>query len=221
MLNTQTLVEELYGDSRWAEASAPAAAELAGTVASRIPLSGAARDWTLSRALRSRAATYAYADDPVPAALLHAVLGAGPRESEPGVDFHLFAWRVEGIDPGTYRYDARGGELQRTGAAPDPVRDGSGLLLQKEFAGAAVLVFAVCDLASAVALEGGVGHRRILVRSGAALHRAWLSAAGRGLAGCIFAAFYRRAVSSFLGVDGLTRAATAALALGYPAREEP
>jgi len=221
MLNTQTLVMRLYEESRWTP-SAGAARKPAepAPAAAPVPLPAADPEWTLSRALERRAAAYAYADAPVPAAKLHAVLRAGARDAEPGVELHLFAWRVEGVAPGTYRFDPARGALVPLGPAPDPVRDGPGLLLQAEFAGAAALVFAVGDLGAAVEAEGGAGHRRLLMRAGAALQRAWMHAAGSGLAGCIFAAFYRRAVHARLGVDGLTRVAAAALALGLPTGED-
>ncbi|MBV9110953.1 MAG: nitroreductase family protein [Gemmatimonadetes bacterium] len=220
MLNAHTLVQQLYEQSCWTPGG-PSSADpppMEGGASQHVVLPAPCESWILARALERRTATYAWGDDGIPAAALHAVLRAARAGA--GVELRLIVWRVEGVPAATYRWEAQQGVLVPLGPAPDPAREGRRLLLQAEFASAAALLFAVGDLAGAVASEGPAGHRRLLMRGGGALQRMWLAAAGSGLAGCIFAAFHRRVVQPHLHVDGLTRVALAALAVGS-AREDP
>ncbi|HYE73791.1 MAG TPA: hypothetical protein VEF04_10680, partial [Blastocatellia bacterium] len=73
------------------------------------------------------------------------------------------------------------------------------------------------NLAAACARYGSWGHRQLLLRTGAAGQRLWLSSIGVGLAGTVFAGFLPRAANRFAGLDGYLQASLLAFAVGnYP-----
>jgi SagB-type dehydrogenase family enzyme len=179
---------------------------------------------TLRRSLEARAAVRTYDATPIDVASLGTMLHAAgtgdrqdwPAEQDAGVDLRLVvvAWRVDGLEPGVWRYDAETHALVRTGDAPAP-EDAPTLTLQLEFTTAPALIFIAGGLAAACARYGSWGHRQLLLRGGAAGQRLWLAALGMGLAGSVFAGFLPRAADRFARLDGYLQASLLGFATGY------
>ncbi|WP_051471146.1 nitroreductase family protein [Patulibacter minatonensis] len=98
-----------------------------------------------------------------------------------------------------------------------PVGRYDDLVLQREFAGAAALVFVMGSLRAAEERHGAHGHRLGLVRAGAAAHAGWLHAIETQLTGTVFAGALPTALRGLAGVDGSERTQLFALAVGHPA----
>jgi hypothetical protein len=122
--------------------------------------------------------------------------------------------RVEGLAPGIY-------ELLGTGVEQKyPFTGNEGLaemVLQPEFAGAAVILLVTGDLNRAVQYRGGHGHRNLLSRAGAACEYAWLTAVKEGLVASIFAGFLPSALKKFMRLNGYDDLQLLALAIGNAA----
>jgi nitroreductase len=175
--------------------------------------------------LRRRGAVRRYGGAPIPLAAVATALAAAdrgdlsdwPSERDAGVELGLFvvAWNVAGLPPAVYRYAAEAHQL--VGVAPAPQGPADRLVRQPEFTGAAAFVEVVGNLAAAVARHGSHGHRLLLVRAGAAAHRAWLAALSAGLAGCIFEGLLPQPFREVSGADGYTKARLVACAIGHEA----
>lgn len=133
------------------------------------------------------------------------------------LDILVASWRVVGAPPALARYDARAHALVTLGELPvgEAAED---LVLQREFAHAPAVALVTGDLRTAIARRGAHGHRLLLLRAGAASHAMWLAALRRDLVGSIFAGLLPDALHRLGGVDGYTRAALLALAVGRPAQ---
>ncbi len=187
----------------------------------------AAGAWTsLDAALERRRATRLYAATPVDQAALAEMLRAataGDRRdwsSEQDADldlrFSVVAWRVSGLGPAVYHYVPAHHALRLAAEAPQAVQDREALFLQAEFAEAPFVVLISGNLAAACARHGGWGHRQLLVRAGMAGQRLWLTAAGLGLAGTVFAGFIGHAARGLVELDGYRHAGLLAFAAGHP-----
>jgi hypothetical protein len=176
--------------------------------------------------LRRRRSQRAYGSGGLPQAQIATILAAGAagdarfggaqRDGGVRVDFGVLALAIEDLEPLLYRYVAD--EHVLLAGAPLPDADGfSDLVLQPEYGSAAAIVIAFGDLEAAAARDGAAGHRRLLVRAGASLHAAWLTAVALGLAGSVFAGLLPAAVRDLAQGDGLRCAQLLALAVGPPA----
>lgn len=166
-----------------------------------------------------------YAEQPIELAQVATILkvaSAGDeqdwsQEIAAGVTLHLLvvAWRVQDLAPAVYRYVAGDHVLEYVGLAPNQQTEGTGLVLQTEFADAPVIVLITGNLAGACERHGAWGHRQLLLRAGSAGHRLWLSSLGVGLVGTVFAGFLPRAAHRVVGVDGYRNAGLFAYAAGH------
>ena len=177
----------------------------------------------LEAVLRSRTAARVYGDEPLTIGEVGAVLAAAAqgdatswdREHRAGLalDLVLVAWRVTGLGVATHLYRSKQHALHQL--APVPYGQAAqDLVLQREFARAAALVVVTGPLGGAIARHGTHGHRTLLLRAGAAAHRAWLAAESLDLVGCIFAGLLPQAVRELAAADGFVRAPLLAFALG-------
>jgi len=137
-----------------------------------------------------------------------------PAESAAGIELTCFllAWRVDTLPAAIYRYATAGHELithARIPAAP-----AAQLLRQPEFGQAAAFIEVVGNLAAAVESQGSHGYRQLLVRAGAAGHRAWLAAVAAGLSGCVFEGLLPLRFKQAVGTDGFTAVRLVATAIG-------
>ena len=146
-----------------------------------------------------------------------AVTTAGRDENEAAIALNLLvvAWRVRGLAPAIYYYQAESHSLLQIGAAPISKQARNNLTLQAEFAEAPAIVLITGNLAAACTRYGGWGHRQLLLRAGAAGHRLWLASVGIGLAGTTFAGFLPRAAQSIAWVNNSTNASLFAYSVGY------
>jgi Nitroreductase family len=182
----------------------------------------------LDEALRQRAANRHFEDVPISLAAAATVLAAADRAdladwaSERAANvpliLYLLAWRVEGLPSAIYRYDGSAHELMKIG--PTPTNAVDRLLRQPEFGSAAAFVEVAGNLAAALARHGSHGHRMLLVRAGAAAHRAWLAALSVGLAGCIFEGLLPIPFRAATGTNGYTSARLVSFAVGRPAKSD-
>jgi hypothetical protein len=141
---------------------------------------------------------------------------AGNAELEIGI--LALAMNVTSVQAGAYQY-AADGWLHRRAALADP-GELEQFVLQKEFTSAPLIVIATGALGQAVTSLGTHGYRLMLVRGGAAIQAAWLSAEQRGLVGCAFAGMLPHAMRSHFDVDGYRTVPLIALAVGPPAPPE-
>lgn len=179
----------------------------------------------LEQVLARRESVRRFAAAPVPLPAVAAALAAADggdrrdwaaeRTAGVGLTLLLVAWNVEGLPAAAYRYDGAAHALVEIGPAPSA--PAGSLLRQPEFATAGAVVEVAGDLAAAVARLGSHGHRLLLVRAGAAAHRAWLAALSADLAGCIFEGLLDAPLRESCAVDGWARARLVALALGRAA----
>jgi SagB-type dehydrogenase family enzyme len=148
----------------------------------------------------------------------HSDLKEWPEEHRLGQSliFLTLAWRVEGLNPGVYAYDSQNHALSFVRHAPTS-QETVELFLQREFAAAPMVVWIVGNLAAACARHGAFGHRKLLLRAGAAGHRLWMAASGMGLAGTVTAGVITGAARQQLGLDGYQRASLLAFPTGYAA----
>lgn len=179
----------------------------------------------IDEALVERASIRHYAQRPITQRQLSSILKIaaegdkqdwpGEEEAGAGIDFLVVAWRLEGVEPAVYRYEASTHTLARLGPVPDQKTEAVRMVLQVEFADAPVIVLTVGNLAAASELYGGWGHRQLLLRAGAAGQRMWMASIGVGLVGTVFAGFLNRAARSVAGVDGYRKAGLFAYSTGY------
>jgi SagB-type dehydrogenase family enzyme len=125
----------------------------------------------------------------------------------------VLAMRVEGLEAGGWIYDPNRHALEFWKPAPGRV-EMEELFVQPEFAAAPVHVWIIGNLAAACSRYGAWGHRNLLVQAGAAAHRVWFGAMGKGLKGAIVAGLAPGRTRLHLGLDGYTRAAIAGVAAG-------
>lgn len=203
------------------EAAPLVAAERAAEGCGRLLPAPAAARVSLEAGLRGRTAVRAY--DPTAlsqaevAALLHAASEIDAQVS-PGstaaLELVLAAWRVDGLAPSLQRYDGRSHALEPLAPLPVGVA-AEDLVLQREFARAPAVLVVMGDLRHAVRERGAHGHRRLLLRAGAATHAAWLAALELGLVGSIFAGLLPDELRRLGVADGYTRAPLLAFAVGH------
>ncbi len=184
---------------------------------------------TSSRALEDvmmeRTSLRFYAEKPVELEQIATILNVASagdeqdwsQEIAAGVTLHLLlvAWCVKDLAPAIYRYVPGAHQLAYVASAPDQRTEGTGLVLQTEFADAPAIVLITGNLAAASARHGAWGHRQLLLRAGSAGQRLWLSSLGIGLVGTVFAGFLPRAAHRAVGVDGYRNAGLFAYATGH------
>jgi SagB-type dehydrogenase family enzyme len=178
----------------------------------------------LDEVLSSRHSVRTYTDDPVSLAQLSTILGYAHRwdaaewrsgeRGEEDLKFTVLANNVEGLEPGVYAYEPVSHELVSLRGALS-VEESSDLFVQPEFAEAPVTVWIGANLAAACSRAGSFGHRRLLIRAGAAGHRLWMASLALGMAGCLVAGIKPRAARTSFGLDGYTNASLLAFAAGH------
>ena len=178
----------------------------------------------LDEVLAGRTSVRTYTDDPVSPVQLSTVLGYAHRWDaaewqggecvDEALRFTVLANNVEGLEPGVYVYEPVARELisLRGALSADESAD---LFVQPEFADAPVIVWISANLAAACARNGSFGHRRLLIRAGAAGHRLWMASLALGMAGCLVAGVIPGAAKRHLGLDGYTNASLLAFTAGH------
>jgi SagB-type dehydrogenase family enzyme len=172
-------------------------------------------DLPLDEALRRRVSTREFAPSPISAEaaadLLARAMGPIPADVPPCCEPFVIAHRVEGLDPGVYRFRAPDvWELTRSG----DFRRQSGYLCLEQPLGelAAAVVFFMADLAAVLERHGDRGYRWAQLEGGIRTGRVYAAASARGL-GATGTTFYDADVSRFLA-PGTTLAPMLAVAFG-------
>ena len=142
-----------------------------------------------------------------------------PEEHAAGLPltFIVLALKVEGCEPGIYRYQPSRHELAWIAPAPSK-QDALELFPQPEFSAAPVVIWSFGNLVAACTRHGSFGHRLLLLRAGSAGHRLWMAGLGMGLAGCLVAGVVPGAARRQFGFDGYKHASLLAFAVGYGAQ---
>jgi SagB-type dehydrogenase family enzyme len=132
------------------------------------------------------------------------------------IQLYLYAHRVDGLQPGVYRFWPERAEL-------DNVRNGdqriaaSGLSLGQNLAGNACVTFSMIgDLGRAAGIYGDRGYRYVHFEAGAIGHRLYLAAEALGLGATGIGAFYDDEVHRHLNLVPNQGQVVYHFAIGYP-----
>lgn len=133
------------------------------------------------------------------AGFLATSIGPEPVASR-AVRAHVLPHRVEGLGPGSTRFDPRRNRLLRMRSGDLSAASGRVALDQEVIGGSAATIVLTLDRA-ALAAEGARGYRNGLLEAGIVGARLYLAAAAHGLGGCAVGAFYDQQAGELLGID--------------------
>jgi len=132
------------------------------------------------------------------------------------VQLYLYVHRVDGLEPGVYRYWPQHAELQLVKAGDQRVA-AAGLSLGQDLAGNACVAFSMIgDLERAARAYGDRGYRYVHFEAGAIGHRLYLAAEALGLGATGIGAFYDEEVHRYLHVTPEQGQVVYHFAIGFP-----
>ena len=132
------------------------------------------------------------------------------------VQLYLYVHRVDGLDPGVYRYWPEHGELERIRSGGQRVA-AAGLSLGQDLAGNACVAFSmIADLGRAVRSNGGRGYRYVHFEAGAVGQRLYVAAEALGLGATGIGAFFDDQVHGYLNLAPEQGQVVYHFAIGYP-----
>jgi SagB-type dehydrogenase family enzyme len=132
------------------------------------------------------------------------------------VQLYLYVHRVDGLEPGVYRYWPEHAELERIRSGDQRVA-AAGLSLGQDLAGNACLAFSmIADLDRAVRSYGDRGYRYAHFEAGAIGQRLYLAAEALGLGATGIGAFFDDQVHSYLHLAPEQGQVVYHFAIGYP-----
>jgi SagB-type dehydrogenase family enzyme len=132
------------------------------------------------------------------------------------VQLYLYAHRVDGLEPGVYRYWPERAELEQIRSGDQRVA-AAGLSLGQDLAGNACVAFSmIADLDRAVRAHGDRGYRYVHFEAGAIGHRLYLAAESLGLGATGIGAFYDEEVHRYLNLTRAQGQVVYHFAIGYP-----
>jgi SagB-type dehydrogenase family enzyme len=132
------------------------------------------------------------------------------------VQLYLYVHRVEGLEPGVYRYLAEYAELQRIRVG-DQRLVAAALSLGQELAGnACVACSMIGDFENATRLYGDRGYRYVHFEAGAIGQRMYIAAEAVGLRATGIGAFFDDQVNQYLGLSPELGQVVYHFAVGYP-----
>lgn len=146
--------------------------------------------------------------------VLEMAQGHARLRRSPGVDLYLAAHRIEGLDPGLYRYHPEGDrlELLRPGDLRGPM---TSACLRQEKAGTAAAGFVMVGrVGASVSRAGDRSYRDLLLESGGIGQRIYLAAEATGMVARNLAAYLDDEFNQLLGLDGRREAAIHLTMLG-------
>ncbi len=137
------------------------------------------------------------------------------------VQLYLYVHRVEGLEPGVYRFWPNGSESGHSELETIKLGDqrvlAAGLSLGQELAGNACVAFSMIgDLERATRTHGDRGYRYVHFEAGAIGHRLYLAAEALGLGATGIGAFFDDAVHRYLGLAPERGQVVYHFAIGYP-----
>jgi SagB-type dehydrogenase family enzyme len=140
-------------------------------------------------------------------------------EAQPLLQFiqlYLYVHRVDGLDPGVYRFWPAKGEMEMVKSGDQRVA-AAGLSLGQDLAGNACVAFSMIgDLETATRDYGDRGYRYVYFEAGAIGQRLYLAAEGLGLGATGIGAFYDEEVHRYLHVTPAQGQVVYHFAIGYP-----
>ena len=132
------------------------------------------------------------------------------------VQLYLYVHRVDGLEPGVYRYWPEHAELERILSGDQRVV-AAGLSLGQDLAGNACVAFSmIADLDRAVRSYGDRGYRYVHFEAGAIGQRLYLAAEALGLGATGIGAFFDDQVHGYLGIAPGQGQVVYHFAIGYP-----
>ena len=132
------------------------------------------------------------------------------------VQLYLYAHRVDGLQPGVYRFWAECAELEQVQAGDQRVA-AAGLSLGQDLAGNSCVTFSMIgDLDRAARTYGDRGYRYVHFEAGAIGHRLYLAAEALGLGATGIGAFYDEEVHRHLELAPQRGQVVYHFAIGYP-----
>jgi SagB-type dehydrogenase family enzyme len=135
-----------------------------------------------------------------PECALRAVPSAGARHS---LETYITASRVEGLQPGLYRYLPLDGELAQLYLDDDISRKAADACLGQRFVAAAAATFFWTAIPSRMEWRYDLAaHKVIAIDAGHAGQNVYLACTAMGAGACAIAAYDQAACDELLGVDG-------------------
>jgi SagB-type dehydrogenase family enzyme len=132
------------------------------------------------------------------------------------VSLYLYAHRVDGLDPGVYRYWPEHAALEQIRSGDQRVA-AAGLSLGQDLAGNACVAFSmIADLDRAARAHGDRGYRYAHFEAGAIGHRLYLAAEALGLGATGIGAFFDDQVHHYLHIAPEQGQVVYHFAIGYP-----
>ena len=135
------------------------------------------------------------------------------------VQLYLYAHRIDGLQPGVYRYWADTAELEQIRRGDQRVR-AAGLSLAQDLAGNACVAFSMIgDVERAVQAHGDRGYRYVHFEAGAIGQRLYIAAEALGLGATGIGAFYDDNVHEYLNIKPNGGQVVYHFAVGHPVRD--
>lgn len=132
------------------------------------------------------------------------------------IQLYLYAHRVDGLQPGVYRFWQESAEVEQICSGDQRVT-AAGLSLGQDLAGnACVALSMIGDLDRAVRVHGDRGYRYAHFEAGAVGHRLYLAAEALGLGATGIGAFYDDEVHRYLNLAPEQGQVVYHFAIGYP-----
>jgi SagB-type dehydrogenase family enzyme len=135
------------------------------------------------------------------------------------IQLFLYVHRVDGLEPGVYRFWPDRAELEKIKTGDQRVA-AAGLSLGQDLAGNACVAFSMIgDLERAARAHGDRGYRYVHFEAGAIGHRMYLAAEALGLGATGIGAFYDEEVHRYLHIAPVEGQVVYHFAIGHPVRD--
>lgn len=135
------------------------------------------------------------------------------------IQLYLYVHRVDGVEPGVYRYWPERSDLELMKAGDQRVA-AAGLSLGQDLAGNGCVAFSMIgDLEGAVRVHGERGYRYVHFEAGGMGQRMYIAAEALGMGATGIGAFYDDAVHEYLGLKREEGQVVYHFAIGYPVRD--
>jgi SagB-type dehydrogenase family enzyme len=132
------------------------------------------------------------------------------------IQLYLYLHRVDGLQPGVYRFSWEGSELEQVKLGDQRVV-AAGLSLGQDLAGNACVAFSMIgDLERAARIHGARGYRYVHFEAGAIGHRMYLAAEALGMGATGIGAFYDDEVHRYLNLTPERGQVVYHFAIGHP-----
>lgn len=136
------------------------------------------------------------------------------------LDLYLAAFRVEGLAPGLYHYDARWHQLDDLQLGDFLPSFRERVLCQGiDLEGAALGIVITATFLRSTFKYQDRGYRMVLIEAGEVAQNLSLMAHSLGLGSCLVGGFFDNTLSELLAIDGLEEAPLLPMVLGYPRLE--